>query len=525
MSSFLTNNDYLIISRFLSFFSTSYGSNARLKLIQTLDNSMSICTSISSRIQHQLKCRHLISRLLSAAIQKQTSIYHDGGLYFSIIFCSLLLQFRDMSINSHKQNSLFEYYLNLIDEINIPQETITFNSIHQLLAIVRAVICKPLAYNYSDLLREKLCLLSVKSFLENITMINSSTQQLILTIQGLSIDESTLFNGLLYQISLRKSFLCSKKIRSCLYFTISLAGDYTIENLDHVETEKQMFEWIQNTAEHITKQIIEFTCLHNGGLILCQKVIHPSVKMKLKQYGIDTIDRLGRQYTPYFCYLTNCQPIETLIFNTLDERYFGIVTEIKQIEIENKIFLQFFNQTRPFHTLLLCSNTEQSLLELKECITTSHHTLTNILLTKQVLYGGGCSESMQIFFLKNRMNHLSIHYLLKIFRNIIHAQYDHNYIIDRIHGHLWYLLENDEISKTCACELYSITDHHVQIEWRKHFFYLDDDNQEENKIQDHNEFFIRNLYPKYLDNFHMRTNAFKIAIETAINLHLTSICF
>ncbi len=85
MSSLLTNEDYLIISRLLSFFSSSYGSNARLKLIQTLDNSMSICTSISSRIQHQLKCRHLISRLLSAAIQNQISIHHDGGLYFSII--------------------------------------------------------------------------------------------------------------------------------------------------------------------------------------------------------------------------------------------------------------------------------------------------------------------------------------------------------------------------------------------------------------------------------------------------------
>ncbi|CAF4433835.1 unnamed protein product, partial [Adineta steineri] len=55
MSSFLTNDDYLIISRLLSFFSSSYGSNGRLKLIQTLDNSMSICTSISSRIQYQLK--------------------------------------------------------------------------------------------------------------------------------------------------------------------------------------------------------------------------------------------------------------------------------------------------------------------------------------------------------------------------------------------------------------------------------------------------------------------------------------
>ncbi|CAF3664699.1 unnamed protein product [Rotaria sordida] len=525
MSSFLTNNDYLIISRFLSFFSTSYGSNARLKLIQTLDNSMSICTSISSRIQHQLKCQHLISRLLSTAIEKQISIYHDGGLYFSIIFCNFLIQFRDITINSNKQNLLFESCLNLIDEINISQETITFNSIHQLLAIVRAVICKPLAYNNSDLLREKLCLLSVKSFLENLTMINSSIEQLILTIKGLSIDESTLFNGLLYQISISKSYLCSKKIRSCLYFTISLAGDYTIEDLDHIETDKQMFEWIQNIAEHIIKQIIEYTCLHNGGLILCQKVIHPSVKMKLKQYGIDTIDRLGRQYTPYFCYLTNCQPIETLAFNTLDERYFGTLTEIKQIEIEKKIFLQFFNQTRPFHTLLLCSNTEQALLELKECMTTSHHTLTNILLTKQALYGGGCSESMKILFLKKQKNHLAVHYLLKIFQNIIHAQYNYNYIIDRIHGHLWYLLENDEISQTCACELYSRTNH-LDIEWENFFFYFNDEKseEEEDKIQDNNELFIRNIYPKYLDNFHMRTNAFKTAVETAINLYLTSIC-
>jgi hypothetical protein len=271
MSSFLTNEDYLIISRLLSFFSSSYGGeNARLKLFQTLDNSMSICTSISSRIQYQLKCRHLISRLLSAAIQKQISIYHDGGLYFSIIFCSFLIQFRDR--NSNKIISLFESCLNLIDQMNIPKEIITFDSIHQLMAIVRAVICKPLAYNNSDLIREQICLLSVKSFLENITMINSSVQQLILTIEGLFVEESALFNGLLYQISTLNSSLYSEITRPCLYFTISLAGDYIIEDVDHIETEKQMFEWIQNTADRIAQQIIEYNCLHNGGLILCQKV-------------------------------------------------------------------------------------------------------------------------------------------------------------------------------------------------------------------------------------------------------------
>ncbi len=62
---------------------------------------------------------------------------------------------------------------------------------------------------------------------------------------------------------------------------------------------------------------------------------------------------------------SGCQPIETLTLNTLDERYFGTLTEIKQIEIGKKSFLQLFNQTRPFHTLLLCSNTEQVLLEFK----------------------------------------------------------------------------------------------------------------------------------------------------------------
>jgi McKusick-Kaufman syndrome protein len=310
MSSFLTNDDYLIISRLLSFFSSCYGGeNARLKLIQTLDHSMSICTSLSNRIQHQFKCRHLISRLLLAAIQKQMSIYHDGGLYFSIIFCSFLIQIRDMSMDdSTKKIALFQSCLNLFDQINIPNEVITWNSIHPLMAIVRAVICKPLAYKNSDFLREQICLLTVKSFLENITMINSSEQQLILTIEGLDVEQSTLVNGLLYQISTLNSSLCSNRTRSCLYFTVSLAGDYTIEDVDHIETEKQMFEWIQTTADRIVKQIIEYTQLHHGGLILCQKVIHPSVKIKLKQYGIDTIDRLGRQYTPYFRYLIGKKP-------------------------------------------------------------------------------------------------------------------------------------------------------------------------------------------------------------------------
>lgn len=268
-SSFLTTDDYALLSRLLAFFSTSYGGeNARLKLIQTRDYSTSVCTSFSHRIYSQLKCRHLLSRLLCTAMEKHKSIYHDGGLYFSMIFCQFLIELRQQS-----KMTFFQTCLNLIDQMNIIRETISFNSIHPLLASVRAVICKPLAYQNSILLREHICLLAVKSFLENITLTNSSEQQLILTIDGLDIEQSSLLPGLLYQISTDShSSICSKRMRNCLYFTVSLAGDYTIEDVDHIETEDEMFEWIERTANRIAEEIIACTCLHDGGLILCQKV-------------------------------------------------------------------------------------------------------------------------------------------------------------------------------------------------------------------------------------------------------------
>jgi hypothetical protein len=131
---------------------------------------------------------------------------------------------------------------------------------------------------------------------------------------------------------------------------------------------------------------------------------------------------------------------------------------------------------------------------------------------------------MQILFLKNQINNLSVHYLFNTIRNVIRAQNNHDYVIDRIHGHLWYLLDNNQISEKCSCELYSATDR-FKIEWKNFSFYIDNQKQEENIEDNNNELFIRQIYPKYLDNFHMRTNAFRTAIETAINLHLTSVFF
>jgi hypothetical protein len=44
-------------------------------------------------------------------------------------------------------------------------------------------------------------------------------------------------------------------------------------------------------------------------------------------------------------------------------------------------------------------------------------------------------------------------------------------------------------------------------------------------MEDNHELLLRQIYPKYLDYFQMRTNAFRIAIQTAINLHLTTAHF
>ncbi len=120
------------------------------------------------------------------------------------------------------------------------------------------------------------------------------------------------------------------------------------------------------------------------------------------------------------------------------------------------------------------------------------------------------------------MENLAARYLFNTLRKVIRAQNDHDYVIDRMHGHLWYLSDNNEISEKCACELYFATDR-LKIEWKNFIFYLDNENQEE-KMEENHEFFVRQIYPRYLDHFHMRTNAFRTAIETAINLHLTSVC-
>ncbi len=63
-------------------------------------------------------------------------------------------------------------------------------------------------------------------------------------------------------------------------------------------------------------------------------------------------------------------------------------------------------------------------------------------------------------------------------------------MIDRIHDHLWFVL---------------------------------DMKQKKRKLKMKIIFFVREISPKYLAYFHMRTNAFRTAIETAINLHLNSI--
>lgn len=60
-----------------------------------------------------------------------------------------------------------------------------------------------------------------------------------------------------------------------------------------------------------------------------------------------------------------CQPIDTLTFDKLEQRYFGCLTDIKQIHIGQKQYLQLINSNRSFHTLVLCSNNEQALIELK----------------------------------------------------------------------------------------------------------------------------------------------------------------
>jgi hypothetical protein len=158
-------------------------------------------------------------------------------------------------------------------------------------------------------------------------------------------------------------------------------------------------------------------------------------------------------------------------------------------------------------------------------VTASHHILTNTLLTKKAFYGAGCSESMQIMFLRKQVDRSIARYLIRTLSDVLRAQYNQSIMIDRIHGHLWLMFDHDQISQTCACELYR-SNNRFQDEWKQWLVSIDDDNEETHDTIDntHDIIFQRQTSAKYLDSFLMKTHTFKIAIETAINLQLTTIC-
>ena len=128
---------------------------------------------------------------------------------------------------------------------------------------------------------------------------------------------------------------------------------------------------------------------------------------------------------------------------------------------------------------------------------------------------------MQLLFLKTHMDNLAARSLFHTIRHIIRAQDNREYVIDCLHGHLWLVSDTNEINDRCACELY-VASERWKLGWHQWSFHLDNEEKLEEKIIE--EIFIRQSYPKYFDHFHMRTSAFRTAIETAMNLHLTSVC-
>ena len=85
---------------------------------------------------------------------------------------------------------------------------------------------------------------------------------------------------------------------------------------------------------------------------------------------------------------------------------------------------------------------------------------------------------MQILFLKNQMDRSAGRYLFHTIRTIIRAEGDRDYVIDRVHGHIWFVSDTNEISDTCACGLYSAINR-FQIEWKNWSFFVDNEKTEE----------------------------------------------
>lgn len=414
------------LSAFLNLVGSCSGPNGRLHMIRNACGGHVTMTSDSGRLLASLSLSRQILKLLVSSVQAHLSVYGDGGKFLAFVCLSLVISTVKQTEEFKNRRAfcvLNEHFVKIVSNYLNSEECSVcvkadLTDLQVLLAYTHSVLLTRPLLNLTKSDYHKVIQLIVRCFVESIPMQELSSEGrhsngiFIVGSQFKHVTETELLKGLLIEypdlscmkgeLAINLATVCTEnsKGNNCfdsserqikvILVTCSMSGDLEeIVSVTYELTETQASAVETMVLEKWT-HFCEKLALSQVGLILCQKVIHPRLKILLKSYNIVVVDRLGSAVIPYVTDLTGAKPVVSVITEDSMESFEGYISGAKHIILNKKSYLHLVQPSSSVVSLIVCSKTEERLEEFKCCIKTALKGLYSLLHEGKLLAGAGC---------------------------------------------------------------------------------------------------------------------------------------
>ncbi|KAM6279200.1 molecular chaperone MKKS isoform 1-T3 [Porphyrio hochstetteri] len=398
--------------------SSCYGPAGRLKQLHNGVGGCVCTTSQSSAILSRLSVSHPVLRVLTASVRNHTSRFSDCGLFTAVLCCSLIENFKSLNvaactvvkISKHLLSLCMDYLKSEACGCRVP---VDFSSVETLLCLVRSVLTSKPACMLNKPEVDHLAMLILKAFMLTVPSHAEASailgKCLIVPVKGRRVVDSTVLPGLLIEapeIQLGKP-LAVKRTSSDLIkiavFCVSMAGD--LPNTEegtvtvHHGISLEMSEL--NQLLKVGKQLVN----DEVGLVVCQKVIHPSLKQYLKDNHVIAVDRAGLSLMEPLSQMTGSNPIASI--HLLSPSCYGSLKDVRVESFASKHFVHLIPNDAAVCSLILCNRNETAWDELKRTCETAEHVLQLTIKEPLALLGGGCTETHLASYIRHKSCSLS----------------------------------------------------------------------------------------------------------------------
>ncbi|NWW36801.1 TCPB protein, partial [Panurus biarmicus] len=406
------------LSLLSAIFKSSYGPAGRLKQLHNGVGGCVCTTSQSSALLGHLSVSQPVLRVLAASVRNHVSRFSDCGLFTAILCCGFIENFRSLNVAPFTVVKISKHLLSLgMDHLKSEacgcRVPVDFSSVETLVCLVRSILTSKPACMLNKTEVDHLTSLVLKAFISTVPCHVETNAVLgkcvIIPVKGRRVMDSTVFPGLLIEtleIQLGKSLAVkrtdSNMIKIAL-FSVSMSGDGfnteegTIAVQHGVSLEVSELNQLLNVGKQLVKDEV--------GLVVCQKVMHPSLKQYLKENGVMAVDRAGLSLMEPLGRMTgNRPPIASI--HSLSPGCYGSLKDLCLESIASKHFLHLIPEDTVICSLILCNRSETAWDELKRVCETAEHVLQLTLKEPLALLGGGCTETHLASYIRHKSSSL-----------------------------------------------------------------------------------------------------------------------